>query len=84
MFGELPNYKRWTKSAVECYDRHCICFPVQGTGGVDAHLQNVQPCPIYENYSFPCQMKRAVFYLYRKFGAPPEELRKSLKDNENK
>ena len=73
--GKFPDYKRWTRSAIECYDRGCICFATPVFGGVDAHLKGVQPCPIRKNYSFRCQMKAAVLYLCRKFGKPPEYLR---------
>jgi len=60
--------RRWTKSALECYMRGCIC----------------NGCPIYETYcrlgGWTCQMKTAVLALVVKFGIP-KELRKSKKDN---
>lgn len=80
--GNFPDYKRWTRAAVECYDRGCICCATPVFGGVDAHLQSVPPCPIYLNYTFPCQMKAAVLYLCSKYGEPPEELRRHYKENE--
>lgn len=81
-YGDFPDYKRWTRSAVECYDRGCICFATPVFGGVDAHLKGVQPCPIFKNYRFRCMMKQSVLYLCRKLGKPPEEIRKSFKESE--
>lgn len=52
------NYhlRRWTKSAIECYARGCVC----------------QGCPIYESFFQDkprgCQMKFAVIASVRKFG----------------
>ena len=82
MRGSFPDYKRWTRSAVECYDRGCICFATPVHGGVDAHLKGVQPCPIFKNYRFRCQMKQSVLYLCRKLGKPPEELRRIINEDE--
>lgn len=59
----MYNYKykiqRWTQSAIDCYQRGCIC----------------EGCPIYElifkNRGYKCQMKAAVIESVRIFGAPP-------------
>ncbi len=60
--------RRWTKSAMECYLRGCIC----------------EGCPIYENYcklgGWTCQMKAAVLATVQKFGIP-QNLIKTDKEN---
>lgn len=62
------DIRRWTKSAMDCYIRGCVC----------------EGCPINENYcktdGWICKMKTAVLATVQKFGIP-ENLVKS--DNEN-
>lgn len=66
------DIRRWTRGAIDCYMRGCIC-----TGhtlyGVDGQLSKTfTPCPIYElifrHYPRGCQMKYAVIATVRKFG----------------
>lgn len=49
------DIRRWTRGAIDCYMRGCIC----------------QDCPIYElifrHYPRGCQMKYAVIATVRKF-----------------
>lgn len=47
---------QWTDAARECYKRGCVC----------------EGCIIKDILETPCDMKRAVFELVRKFGAPKE------------
>lgn len=51
----------WTDLARECYERGCVC----------------RGCIIKEQLESPCQMKRSVFELVRKFGAPPKIIEKN-------
>jgi len=68
LFYRIPNAGRWTKSAMDCYMRGCIC----------------KGCPIYEIYcksgGWIYRMKTAVLELVTKFGVP-EELKKSEMEN---
>ena len=53
--GKSGSIQKWTPSAVECYQRGCIC----------------SNCPIQEFIkSQKCQMKSAVIELVKKFGIP--------------
>lgn len=54
----LKDYtvNRWTQSAIDCYNRKCIC-----TG-----------CPTFEIIGARCQMKNSVRLLVTKLGKPPE------------
>ena len=47
-------YKQWTTSAIDCYRRGCTC----------------SGCLMHEMLGKRCQMKRAVFELVKRFGAP--------------
>lgn len=49
------EYKRWTQSAIECYERKCIC----------------KGCPTKELFETKCRMKECVAALLDKFGEPP-------------
>ena len=61
------SYARsWTRGAVECYERGCVC----------------QGCLLYEQLGKKCQMKRSVFELVRKFGAPNAKKKQSFSDYE--
>jgi len=57
----MPTYRRWTRSAIGCYLRGCVC----------------EGC-IYHEFFKPsghiCQMKTAVLYLVREFGAPERSM----------
>lgn len=46
------NY--WTPSAIDCYERGCIC----------------NGCPMYELIGKKCRMKSSVLELVRKFRVP--------------
>lgn len=52
---------RWTATAIDCYNRGCIC----------------EGCPIYEEIfkgtGNKCRMKQTVIESVRLFGAPKEE-----------
>ena len=53
--GKSGSIQRWTPSAVECYQRGCIC----------------SNCPIKELIkSQKCQMKASVIELVRLYGIP--------------
>jgi hypothetical protein len=49
-----PTYKRWTKSAIDCYNRGCRC----------------SECEYPKLLSTPCRMKQTVLELVRLFGKP--------------
>lgn len=53
-FIKTPELKRWTKAAIYCYERDCICS--------DCFYKRVMESE--------CQMKDTVLALYRKFGKP--------------
>ena len=57
-----PAPKRWTISALECYDRGCVC---SGCFYDD----------FFGKGNFKCQMKFTVLELVRRFGIPTEEER---------
>lgn len=50
--------KCWTRSAIECYERGCVC----------------SGCLVYEQIGKDCHMKASVIELVRKFGKPPKKL----------
>lgn len=54
------NIRYWNKTAIECYERGCIC----------------EGCPInelyFKNKYYRCQMKSAVIELVRILGLPPQ------------
>ena len=50
------DYGKWTKSAIECYSRQCICTD----------------CPTKKLLETPCRMKKCVFELLDKYGEPPQ------------
>lgn len=65
IFAELPIYKRWTNTAIECYlsgCRYSECF-------IKSYFDSVTS----ENYKPQCQMKRAVFALVKNIGKPTQE-----------
>lgn len=49
-----PKIRRWTKSAIDCYNSGCRC----------------SECEYPKILSSPCQMKKTVFELVRLFGKP--------------
>ena len=51
------NWKRWTRSAVDCYKRGGVCEGCFYDG--------------FFSVGFKCQMKKAVLTLVRNVGAPP-------------
>ena len=55
--GELPtSYQQWTRGAIECYERKCICWN----------------CPIDKLFEGRCYMWHAVSMLLKNVGEPPE------------
>lgn len=52
------EWRRWTRGAVECYNRSCIC----------------EGCPVKDILSSECRMKYAVISLVRTNGLPPSIL----------
>lgn len=53
--GKYGSIQRWTPSAIECYERGCVC----------------RDCPIKEFIkSQKCQMKSSVIELVRVLGIP--------------
>lgn len=57
----MTKYKRWSKSAIECYDRGCKC---KGCNYEHYFLSQQK-----------CQMKYTVLELVRELGAPTNEER---------
>lgn len=53
-YNNMPSYIRWSRTAIDCYSRGCIC----------------QGCPIPEIMETPCRMKDAVRELVRTLGKP--------------
>jgi len=53
-FYDIPNYKRWTRTAIFCYER----------GG------NCRGCPIKNIMETECKMKYSVIQLVRNIGKP--------------
>lgn len=52
---EKSNLRRWTRQAVECYERGCIC----------------ENCPIPQITSIAnCKMKACVLELVKMYGKP--------------
>lgn len=72
-FNTYPyDIRRWTRDAIDCYMRGCICSG-HTSNGVDGQLSKTfTPCPIYEqifsHYPRGCRMKYAVIATVRKFG----------------
>ena len=58
------KYTQWTKSAIECYLRGCIC----------------RNCSVYNAIGKRCKMKKAVLYLVRKYGMPKGKDYEELKN----
>lgn len=54
---KVPECKRWTQSAKDCYFLGCACFK----------------CPVYEIIGNKCRMKGTVIALVRKFGKPERD-----------
>lgn len=53
--GRIGSIRRWTPSAIDCYERNCICTN----------------CPMNEMLeSQKCKMKASVLELMRVFGKP--------------
>jgi len=63
----MPKYLRWTKTAVECYQRGCDC----------------SDCYIRTMISTKCRMKESVFELVRTFGKPDIETIQFIEDENN-
>jgi len=61
------EWRRWTRGAVECYNRSCIC----------------EGCPVKDILSSECQMKYAVISLVRTQGLPPKNRNIENKRQEN-
>lgn len=51
-----PKYRRWSKTAIECYRRGCNC----------------SGCPVKDLFTEECRMKEAVLFLVSKNGAPTD------------
>ena len=54
---------KWTHSALDCYERGCIC----------------SGCPILNIMESKCFMKDTVLELVRRFGVPTDEEIKEIK-----
>ena len=48
---------KWTRGAIECYQRGCRC----------------KGCPVFSIIGKQCRMKQSVIGLVAKFGAPKEK-----------
>lgn len=56
--GKIGSVPRWTRSAIDCYERHCVCIG----------------CPMKDLIkSSKCQMKASVMELVRLYGIPKKE-----------
>lgn len=55
----MTRYKRWSKSAIECYERGCVCAGC--------------PYQYYFFSQQKCQMKNVVIELVRELGAPDKD-----------
>ncbi len=53
---------KWTKSAIECYNKGCNC----------------KKCNIPDIVQTPCYMKKTVIELVRLYGKPPAYLEEML------
>lgn len=62
LFYNQSTSIRWTKSAIECYERQMKC---KGCFYHETYFK-------HGNYK-KCQMKATVMELYRRFGKPTEE-----------
>lgn len=58
------TWRSWSKSAIECYQRGCICYE----------------CPTQALFAEKCKMKEAVLSLVRQFGEPPKNIEGVLPD----
>lgn len=56
------NLNRWTKSAIECYNRGCSC----------------RGCLVKNIMLSECKMKKTVLKLVQKFGAPKNSIKKGF------
>lgn len=56
----------WTPSAIECYERGCVC----------------NGCPMNDLIGGWCRMKQSVLELVRKFGVPDGLDRGNICENE--
>ena len=56
LLHNIPNYERWTKSAIFCYKRGCNC----------------RNCPIKEIVETKCKMKYSVIKLVKNIGKPKD------------
>lgn len=60
MVDNFVSLRRWSESAIECYNRGCSC----------------NGCPIQNIItSGKCQMKISVLKLVKKFGAPKNSIK---------
>ncbi len=64
---KTPQYRRWSKGAIECYKRNCICFN----------------CPTYDLIGKQCKMKYAVLQLVKTCGLPDEVNTKQIEIKES-
>ena len=76
VFGDIPQYKRWTDTAIECYLRGCICEGCLMKYFFDNAAE--------EKYKPKCQMKRAVIQLVKNYGSPSEEYIRRLIEKDYK
>lgn len=54
------NIRRWNKSAIDCYNRHCVC-------------EGCEYLEYFRNGDSECKMKSAVLALVRIIGTPEEK-----------
>lgn len=52
--GYTCSVYHWTRTAIECYERGCVCHK----------------CPVQNILSQKCKMKVSVLELVKKFGKP--------------
>jgi hypothetical protein len=56
--GRVASVRRWTKAAVDCYQRGCVC-------------ENCYYAEFFSGGPQRCQMKATVLELVRVLGLPP-------------
>ena len=59
MYADLvktPKYRRWSKGAIDCYNRNCVC----------------NGCETFDLIGKQCRMKYAVIFLVKNIGIPEE------------
>jgi len=55
--GRVASVRRWTKTAIDCYQRGCVC-------------ENCYYCGFFKDSPQRCQMKATVLELVRVLGIP--------------